>query len=68
MALAETIVVCVGLLLLAACLAGLTVRGRHRLCVSFTLYLAAVHLEVPKPEAQSQAQDHDQARHIVLLS
>jgi len=44
MAPAETIVVCVGLLLLAACLTGLIVRGRHRLCVSFTLYLAAVLL------------------------
>lgn len=33
-----------GLLLLAACLAGLFVRRRQGLCVSFTLYLAAVFL------------------------
>jgi hypothetical protein len=44
MAPAEKLVVCVGLLLLAACLAGLFVRGRQGLCVSFTLYLGAVLL------------------------
>lgn len=42
MAPAEKLVVCVGLLLLAACLTGLFVRRRQALCVSFTLYLAAV--------------------------
>jgi hypothetical protein len=41
---AEKVLVCVGLLLLAACLAGLFVRRRQALCVSFTLYLAAVLL------------------------
>src|SRR5688500_4793757 len=41
---AEKIVVCVAILLLAVCLAGLFVRGRQRLCVSFTLYLGAVLL------------------------
>jgi hypothetical protein len=44
MAPAEIIVVCVGLLLMAACLTGLFVRGRYRSCVTFTLYLAAVLL------------------------
>jgi hypothetical protein len=44
MAPAERIVVCVGLLLEAACLTGLFVRRRQGLCVSFTLYLAAVLL------------------------
>lgn len=38
----ERIVVCLGLLLLSACLTGLFVRRRHLLCVSFTLYLGAV--------------------------
>jgi hypothetical protein len=42
MAPAEKLVVCVGLLLLAACLAGLFARRRQALCVSFTLYLVAV--------------------------
>jgi hypothetical protein len=41
---AEKLVVCVGLVLLAACLAGLFVRRRQGLCVSFTLYLGAVLL------------------------
>jgi len=41
---AETFVVCVGLLLLAACLTGLLVRRRLAICVSFTLYLCAVLL------------------------
>jgi hypothetical protein len=41
---AETFVVCVGLLLLAACLTGLFVRRRLAICVSFTLYLCAVLL------------------------
>lgn len=41
---AERIVVCAVILLLAACLAGLFVRGRQGLCVSFTLYLGAVLL------------------------
>lgn len=44
MAPAEKIVVCVGIGLLAACLAGLFARRRQGLCVSFTLYLAAVIL------------------------
>ena len=44
MAPAEKLVVCVGLLLLAACLTGLFVRRRQGLCVSFTLYLVAVLL------------------------
>jgi hypothetical protein len=41
---AEKIVVCVAIVLLAVCLAGLLVRGRQGLCVSFTLYLGAVLL------------------------
>jgi hypothetical protein len=44
MAPAEKLVVCVGLLLLAACLTGLFARRRQGLCVSFTLYLGAVLL------------------------
>jgi hypothetical protein len=44
MAPAEKLVACVVILLLAACLAGLFVRGRQGLCVSFTLYLGAVLL------------------------
>jgi len=42
MATVEKIIVCAGLMLLAACLTGLFVRRRQGLCVSFTLYLAAV--------------------------
>ena len=41
---AEKRVLCVGLLLLAACLTGMFVRRRQGLCVSFTLYLSAVLL------------------------
>jgi len=44
MAPVEKLVVCVVILLLAACLAGLFIRGRTGLCVSFTLYLGAVFL------------------------
>ena len=44
MAPAEKLVICVVILLLTACLAGLFIRRRQGLCVSFTLYLAAVLL------------------------
>jgi hypothetical protein len=40
----ERVIVCLTLLLLAACLAGLLARRRHLTCVSFTLYLGAVLL------------------------
>lgn len=42
MRLFEKFLVCLGLLLLSACLAGLFARRRQGLCVSFTLYLGAV--------------------------
>ena len=42
MATLEKTIVYVGLLLLGACLTGLFVRRRQGVCVSFTLYLAAV--------------------------
>jgi hypothetical protein len=41
---AERVIVCLGLFVLSACLAGLFVRRRHLTCVSFTLYLGAVVL------------------------
>ena len=41
---AERVIVCLTLLLLSACLTGLFARRRHLICVSFTLYLAAVLL------------------------
>jgi len=41
---AERVIVCLTLLLLSACLAGLFARRRHGVCVSFTLYLGAVVL------------------------
>src|SRR5204863_2023 len=44
MAPVERLIVCVGLVLLAACLTGLFARRRQGLCVSFTLYLGAVLL------------------------
>ena len=40
----ERLIVCVGLVLLAACLTGLFARRRQGLCVTFTLYLGAVLL------------------------
>jgi hypothetical protein len=44
MAPAEKLIICLGLVLLSACLVGLFARRRLGLCVTFTLYLGAVLL------------------------